>query len=158
DVATWLRGNVPPMGEPGIIHGDYQLINTLFAHGASARLAAIVDWEQSTIGDPLVDLGWLLAGWHHQGEEPSFTAAYLTDRHGFATRDELVERYADRTPRSGERAGRDSPFPPTSPSRKRSRGWCAPPSSTSGGSTCWSTTRPSRSWATSTCRRSATTS
>jgi aminoglycoside phosphotransferase (APT) family kinase protein len=59
-----------------------------------------VDWEQSTIGDPLVDLGWLLAGWHHEGEEPSFTAAYLADRSGFATRDELADRY-------GERTGRD---------------------------------------------------
>ncbi|MFN2545724.1 MAG: phosphotransferase family protein [Actinomycetota bacterium] len=108
DVAAWLRGNVPSMGEPGIIHGDYQLINTLFAHpswgGARPRprLAAIVDWEQSTIGDPLVDLGWLLAGWHHAGEEPSFTAAYLADRHGFATRDELAERYEHRTGRSLE--------------------------------------------------------
>jgi aminoglycoside phosphotransferase (APT) family kinase protein len=99
EVAEWLRGNVPAMGEPGIIHGDYQLINTLFEYGASARLAAIVDWEQSTIGDPLVDLGWLLAGWHHAGEEPSFTAAYLADRHGFATRDELAGRYAHRTRR-----------------------------------------------------------
>jgi aminoglycoside phosphotransferase (APT) family kinase protein len=99
EVAEWLRGNVPAMGEPGIIHGDYQLINTLFEYGAPARLAAIVDWEQSTIGDPLVDLGWLLAGWHHAGEEPSFTAAYLADRHGFATRDELAGRYAHRTRR-----------------------------------------------------------
>jgi aminoglycoside phosphotransferase (APT) family kinase protein len=88
------------MGRPGIIHGDFQLINTLFAHGEPARVAAVVDWEQSTIGDPLVDLGWLLAGWHHAGEEPSFTAAYLADRHGFATRGELAERYARHTRRS----------------------------------------------------------
>ena len=100
EVAGWLRDHVPPMGEPGILHGDYQLINTLFAPGAPARLAAIVDWEQSTIGDPLVDLGWLLAGWHHAGEEPSFTAAYLADRRGFATRADLAERYAHRTRRS----------------------------------------------------------
>ena len=99
-VAAWLRDRVPPMGEPGIIHGDYQLINTLFAWGAPGKLAAIVDWEQSTIGDPLVDLGWLLAGWHHAGEEPSFTAAYLADRYGFATRSELAERYANHTRRS----------------------------------------------------------
>jgi aminoglycoside phosphotransferase (APT) family kinase protein len=99
DVSAWLSGHVPPMGEPGIIHGDYQLINTLFAHGSPVRLAAIVDWEQSTIGDPLVDLGWLLAGWHHEGEEPSFTAAYLAGRSGFATRDELAARYAERTGR-----------------------------------------------------------
>jgi aminoglycoside phosphotransferase (APT) family kinase protein len=98
-VAHWLEERRPPMGEPAIIHGDYQFVNVMFAHGAPARLAAIVDWEQSTIGDPLLDLGWLLAGWSEEGEELRFGSKYLPDRRGFPTRDELADRYASRTGR-----------------------------------------------------------
>jgi len=94
EVAAWLEANVPAMSEPGIIHGDYQFINVMMR--APATLAAIVDWEQSTIGDPLLDLGWLLAGWSEPGEEGPlrFGSRYLTDREGFPTRAKLAERYA----------------------------------------------------------------
>ena len=58
DVASdWLRSHKPTHWEPGIIHGDYQFANVMFGHGAPARLAAMVDWEMSTVGDPLLDLG-----------------------------------------------------------------------------------------------------
>ncbi|GGM64479.1 phosphotransferase family protein [Dactylosporangium sucinum] len=60
DAAAWLRGNQPASWSPGIMHGDYQFHNVMYAHGAPARLAAIVDWELSTIGDPLLDLAWVL--------------------------------------------------------------------------------------------------
>jgi aminoglycoside phosphotransferase (APT) family kinase protein len=101
-VSAWLESNRPQMSTPGIMHGDYQFVNVMFADGAPARLAAIVDWEQSTIGDPLLDLGWLLAGWSDPGEPLPFTA-YLSQRDGLPTRAELVERYARATGRDVER-------------------------------------------------------
>jgi len=60
DAADWLRANRPASWSPGIMHGDYQFHNVMYAHGAPAKLAAIVDWELSTIGDPLLDLAWIL--------------------------------------------------------------------------------------------------
>ncbi|KAF0804539.1 aminoglycoside phosphotransferase [Alcanivorax xiamenensis] len=59
-VAQWLEHHRPATFEPGILHGDYHLANVLYRHD-SPELAAIVDWELTTIGDPLMDLGWLLA-------------------------------------------------------------------------------------------------
>ena len=101
EVARWLEANRPEGSAPAIIHGDYQFINVMLAPDPPARLAAIVDWEQSTIGDPLLDLGWLLAGWSEEGE-PSplrFGSRYLTDREGLPMRAELAERYARKTGR-----------------------------------------------------------
>ncbi|HEX6420120.1 MAG TPA: phosphotransferase family protein [Acidimicrobiales bacterium] len=62
DVAAWLDANRPTSWRPGIMHGDYHLANVIFAPDGP-EVAAIVDWEMCTIGDPLLDLGWLLATW-----------------------------------------------------------------------------------------------
>jgi aminoglycoside phosphotransferase (APT) family kinase protein len=106
EVGRWLESERPPDGEPAILHGDYQLINVMFGNEPPARLAAIVDWEQSTIGDPLLDLGWLLAGWQDPGEdETRFTSAYFTDRRGLPTRAELARRYEEVSGRSLEHLG-----------------------------------------------------
>ncbi|AFT70287.1 Phosphotransferase enzyme family protein [Alloalcanivorax dieselolei B5] len=59
-VGQWLERHRPDTFQPGIIHGDYHLANVLYCHDRP-ELAAIVDWELTTIGDPLIDLGWLLA-------------------------------------------------------------------------------------------------
>lgn len=90
EAADWLRRNRPGHFRPGIMHGDYQFANVMFAHGAPARLAAIVDWEMTTIGDPLLDLGWCLLG--YDGEEPSADGFYL-DMTGMPTRSELLAHY-----------------------------------------------------------------
>ena len=92
DAAKWLRRHVPKTYTLGILHGDYQFANVMFHHGAPARLAAIIDWEMSTIGDPLLDLGWVLMGWPDPDEDPS-SMAYV-DYTGLPTRAELMERYA----------------------------------------------------------------
>ena len=89
--AEWLRAHTPPSFTPGIIHGDYQFANVMFRHGAPARLAAIVDWEMSTIGDPLLDLGWVLMGWPDPGELS--TGSYV-DYTGMPARAELIDCYA----------------------------------------------------------------
>ncbi len=61
-VASWLDDNRPTSWRPGIMHGDYHLANVMIAPDGP-RVAAVVDWEMCTIGDPLLDLGWLLATW-----------------------------------------------------------------------------------------------
>ncbi len=92
EAAAWLRGYRPRSYRPGIIHGDYQFANVMYRDGAPARMAAIVDWEMATIGDPLLDLGWVLMGWPNPGEE-SGKLGYV-DYTGMPTREELVDRYA----------------------------------------------------------------
>jgi aminoglycoside phosphotransferase (APT) family kinase protein len=91
EVASWLERNRPTTFSPGIIHGDYHLANVMFDHG-SARLTAIVDWELSTVGDPLVDLGWIMATWPH--DDGSNDAGFCIEPwDGFPTAAALVDRY-----------------------------------------------------------------
>jgi aminoglycoside phosphotransferase (APT) family kinase protein len=90
EAANWLRDNRPAQYKPGIMHGDYQFANVMFAHGEPAQLAAIVDWEMTTVGDPLLDLAWALLG--YDGENPREDGFYL-DMRGMPTRSELLEHY-----------------------------------------------------------------
>lgn len=96
-VAAWLDAHRPASFQPGIIHGDYHLANVMYRHD-SGDLAAIVDWELTTIGDPLLDLGWLMATWP-EGETPAPGAVGVQPWTGFPTADELVEHYRPRTTR-----------------------------------------------------------
>lgn len=96
-VARWLEANRPSAFIPGIIHGDFHLANVMFRPD-SGELAAIVDWELSTIGDPLLDLGWLLATWP-EGDTPSDTDVSVRPWDGFPHEAELVGHYAARTQR-----------------------------------------------------------
>jgi aminoglycoside phosphotransferase (APT) family kinase protein len=96
-VAAWLDRNRPRAFAPGIIHGDFHLANVLFRYDGP-QLAALVDWELSTIGDPLLDLGWLLATWADEtGSSPGVVA--VAPWSGFPTRKELVARYGERSSR-----------------------------------------------------------
>lgn len=90
EAADWLRRNRPQHYTPGIMHGDYQFANVMYAHGAPAQLVAIVDWEMTTIGDPLLDVGWALLG--YDGENPR-TQGYYADLAGMPTRSELLANY-----------------------------------------------------------------
>jgi len=91
-VASWLESHRPRSFRPGILHGDYHLANVMFRTDAPA-LAAIVDWELCTIGDPLLDLGGLLATWPpDEGPMPGSIA--VTPWQGFPTADELIAHYA----------------------------------------------------------------
>ncbi len=99
-VADWLKANTPPMSKAGVIHGDYSLANAMFHHGAPARLAAMIDWELATIGDPLLDLGWVLYAYRGRNERTP-PAGYF-DASDFPYREELAAYYAERTGRSIE--------------------------------------------------------
>ena len=96
-VADWLNANLPPAFSPGLIHGDYHLANVLYRYD-SPDLAAIVDWELTTVGDPLLDMGWILATWPIDGFESS-RGTSVTPWQGFPTAEEMVARYAGRTDR-----------------------------------------------------------
>ena len=101
-VTEWLGHNKPESGEATIVHGDYRLGNTMFAPGAPPRLTAIFDWELATIGDPLADVGYLVATWAEPGDEEGaiLSLGAVTRRPGFPTRAQLIERYERRSGRS----------------------------------------------------------
>jgi aminoglycoside phosphotransferase (APT) family kinase protein len=95
---AWLADHVPAMQRPALIHGDYGLHNVLFADRIPVRMLAVVDWETATIGDPLMDAGYLLALWLEGDEPQRWSAAALPyDVAGYPARKELAARYADRT-------------------------------------------------------------
>ena len=96
-VAAWLREHQPADFSPGIMHGDYHAANVMFSR-RGPELVAIVDWEMCTIGDPLLDLGWMLATWYRPGDEPVLPNEFMVSG-GLATPDELVQRYAQNTSR-----------------------------------------------------------
>ncbi|HMK62416.1 MAG TPA: phosphotransferase family protein, partial [Acidimicrobiales bacterium] len=92
--AQWLRSHRPLDYVPGLMHGDYQFANVMFHHGAPARLAAIVDWEMGTIGDPKLDLAWVVQGWPQDTTDPQAVNSSYVDLLGMPGRDELLEHYA----------------------------------------------------------------
>jgi aminoglycoside phosphotransferase (APT) family kinase protein len=92
EVGQWLEDRRPLQFEPSIIHGDYHLGNVMFRYDAP-ELAAIVDWELVTIGDPLVDLGWVLATWPDPSG-PVLGTVGATPWSGFPAAGKLVEHYA----------------------------------------------------------------
>ena len=101
EVGTWLADNMPESPPATIVHGDYRLGNTMFADETPPRLAAILDWEMATIGDPLADIGYLMVQWMQSTDvKTRFAMHTVTDRPGFPTRQEMVARYEERSGRS----------------------------------------------------------
>jgi aminoglycoside phosphotransferase (APT) family kinase protein len=95
DVASaWLAAHRPIDYVPGLMHGDYQFANVMFRHDAPARLAAIVDWEMGTVGDPKLDLGWVIQGWPEDMTAPGLETASYVDLRGMPSRKELLQHYA----------------------------------------------------------------
>lgn len=88
---------VPPQSAPGIVHGDYRFDNVIYKRDDPGHIAAVVDWEMSTIGDPLCDLGLLVVYWVTGPEDTD--ADILPGAHaglgsGFPSWSEMVARYA----------------------------------------------------------------
>lgn len=94
-IGRWLKANRPASFTPGIMHGDYHMANVMYRHDGP-ELAAIVDWELATIGDPLLDLGWLLATWPEPGGESEVSVSPWI---GFPTAGELIAHYSARSQR-----------------------------------------------------------
>ncbi|MFE7742284.1 phosphotransferase family protein [Nocardia sp. NPDC057455] len=96
DTATaWLRTHRPLDFIPGVMHGDYQWANVIYHHGDPARLAAIVDWEMGTIGDPKLDLAWMLRDWPDDTHDLEAASASYVDLRGMPSRDRLAAHYAE---------------------------------------------------------------
>lgn len=89
----WLEQNRPDQWRPGIMHGDSHLAN-LLCDRQTGRVLALIDWEMATIGDPLLDLGWLLATWP-QGAEIEVLPDGTRELVGVITQDELIRHYAE---------------------------------------------------------------
>jgi aminoglycoside phosphotransferase (APT) family kinase protein len=100
-LAGELAAAVPVSQRSTVVHGDYRLDNTLLAPDRPGRIAAVLDWEMSTLGDPLADLGILLGYWSQADDTGARRDAVVvpaaTVLAGFPTRREVAERYAART-------------------------------------------------------------
>jgi aminoglycoside phosphotransferase (APT) family kinase protein len=98
EVHDFLAARIPEQGPARVVHGDYRLGNCL-TDRETGEVRAVLDWEIATLGDPLADLGYVLATWSERSDpHPAVGAPSMTA--GFPTRAELVERY-------GARSGRD---------------------------------------------------
>ncbi len=65
----WLPEHIPAGDETTLVHGDYRLDNVVLDAADPGRIAAVLDWEMSTLGDPLADLGLLIVYWRQAGDE-----------------------------------------------------------------------------------------
>ncbi|WP_319457027.1 MULTISPECIES: phosphotransferase family protein [unclassified Mycobacterium] len=99
-VRDYLADAVLPTFRPGLIHGDYHFGNLIF-DASSAKLAAVLDWEMSTIGDPLLDLGRFLAMWPDE-HEVIMTSGGIWTAGPLPPPDTIAARYAERSGRSLE--------------------------------------------------------
>ena len=90
-IAAWLEDHRPARFTPGILHGDFHLSNVMFREDGP-ELAAIIDWEMCTIGDPLLDLGWMLAT-RPESEAAIAPGSPSEAWRGLPSDDELVARY-----------------------------------------------------------------
>jgi len=92
-VGVWLEDNRPSEARIGIVHGDYQFANVMFSLRAP-HLAAIVDWELCSLGDPLLDLAWMLTAWHEEGDPPGHEAQFQPWSE-IPSRQEVALRYSE---------------------------------------------------------------
>jgi aminoglycoside phosphotransferase (APT) family kinase protein len=95
EIHIWLENNIPLETTPGIIHGDCHMANTMFNNG-DGELAALIDWEMSTIGDPLLDLGWVMAT---TDDGDGFNTTNITSEDGFLSMAEMVAHYGKHSSR-----------------------------------------------------------
>lgn len=99
-VYDWLRSNEPPERAPSLVHNDYKLDNVMLDTNDPGRIVAVFDWDMCTLGDPLFDVGALLAWWRLPDDPPHFRAVGMMPLDSrFLRREELVARYANHSGR-----------------------------------------------------------
>jgi aminoglycoside phosphotransferase (APT) family kinase protein len=97
DVHARLEARIPEQGPAAIVHGDYRLDNMILT--PEGEVAAVVDWELCTLGDPLADVGLLMVYWGQPGDELTPLGEAPTLAAGFPSREEVASRYAERSGR-----------------------------------------------------------
>jgi aminoglycoside phosphotransferase (APT) family kinase protein len=102
EIARRLDRALPVSGPPSIIHGDYRLDNTMLARDDAGRIVAVLDWEMSTLGDPLTDVGLFLVYWGDNAGPAIGSSAGIASVDGFLGKDEIVRQYAAKSGRSIE--------------------------------------------------------
>ena len=100
ELASWLIANLPASPQPTLLHNDWKLDNIALSPADPGRCVAVYDWDMCTLGDPLCDLGSMMASWLDPGEEAVGVSSMPTLTPGFMDRREAIARY-------GERANRD---------------------------------------------------
>jgi aminoglycoside phosphotransferase (APT) family kinase protein len=103
-LSAWLLARVPPASAPTVVHNDFKLDNMMLDQADPGRVVAVLDWDMTTLGDPLIDVGTLLGYWPEANDPPERLAIAMQPTYldGFPTRAELIERY---TARSGRDLG-----------------------------------------------------
>lgn len=92
----WLPETIPPQIESSVVHGDYRLDNMIFHHEDN-RVIAVLDWELSTLGDPIADFSYLMLNWHNPSDGRAGLLDLDLEALGIPTQEEAVERYVART-------------------------------------------------------------
>jgi aminoglycoside phosphotransferase (APT) family kinase protein len=94
----WLPKNIPPEAGTSVVHGDFRLDNTIF-HPSEARILAVLDWELSTLGDPLADFAYHCMSWHIPPDKFRGIAGFDLKELGIPSEAEYVALYCKRTQR-----------------------------------------------------------
>jgi aminoglycoside phosphotransferase (APT) family kinase protein len=103
-LGAWLLENMPPPQKPALLHNDFYLHNIMLNANDPGVVEGVFDWEMSTLGDPMIDLGTSIAYWREKDDPEELLATtnqgeVHTLRPGFLSRDQLLERYARKTGR-----------------------------------------------------------
>jgi aminoglycoside phosphotransferase (APT) family kinase protein len=98
-LAKFLAERIPPSPPPTLLHNDYKLDNVMLHPSDPSRIIAVLDWEMCTVGDPLIDVGLMLAYWPRPDDSVArqLSISSFTTHPGFFTRQEMLDRYAEKT-------------------------------------------------------------
>jgi aminoglycoside phosphotransferase (APT) family kinase protein len=100
-LAEWLIARIPPVNRATVVHNDFKLDNMMLDARDPGHVVAVLDWDMTTLGDPLIDVGTLLGYWPEANDPPERLAIAMQPTYldGFPTRAEIVARYAERSGR-----------------------------------------------------------
>ena len=99
ELANWLKINMPTDGKPTLIHNDYKYDNVVLNPVNWSEIVALLDWEMTTVGDPMMDLGTSLSYWAEENDDVFQKNFNLTWLSGNLTRQEFANRYAEKSGR-----------------------------------------------------------
>lgn len=96
EIRTYLENNIPTETHQTLVHGDFKLDNVMYGPGVPPEIVAVFDWEMSTLGDPLTDLGWMFVFWRDPGDPAPLISDLVPrfiEREGYLNRRDLLDRW-----------------------------------------------------------------